>query len=492
MAGMEEIDGKEDAPFLPEHSSSAAPPLTNMEMAKIIGATAVGNSMEWFDFGLFAFFSDIIGQHFFPPEHQKMQDFGAFVMFGVAFLTRPLGGVLFGYLGDKKGRAATLQYSIFLMSFPTFLVGCLPTYENIGVAAPILLLLVRLLQGISVGGEWAGSNVYIYEKAPPGRTGFFLALNQATEFGMLSATACSFLLRSVLTKQAVFSWGWRLPFFSGLFVGMFGLWLRKNLPRSDVFVREQQRERLEANPVKAAWKTNRLMITLLVGIISQCFVSYYLLWVWIVDYVTHIRTHPISASAFLYNGIGLLFYKLFLVFWGGLGDRVNRSFLMQLSSAILILSAPIAFSVLHSADSAGMLLCQVLVAFVASMSDGNSAVWALAALPEITTRSTSFGISYNVAAALLGGTTPLIATAIVDEIPLPFNPGFYFAAVCLLAFCCLTCVIAMQEKVSVWKAIFHRPFASAQLQEVSYDSVDSAEDFGNVDAENQKFICKNE
>ena len=202
--------------------------------SRIIAAGAIGNVLEWYDFAVYGYFAAAIGRTFFPSEDPVAQVLAAFGIFAVGFLMRPVGGALIGYIGDRLGRRAALTFSVAAMAIPTFLVGVLPGYDTLGIAAPILLTLLRMIQGLSVGGEYTTSVVFMVEHAPPDRRGMVGAMACCGAVGgILAGSATGAVLASLMSPEALESWGWRIPFMLGLVVGLAGFVLRRGIAEEE-------------------------------------------------------------------------------------------------------------------------------------------------------------------------------------------------------------------------------------------------------------------
>ncbi len=204
---------------------------------KSVFATGIGNAMEWFDFALYSYLAVIISKNFFSPvQNDELKLIFTFATFAIAFLLRPVGGIIFGKMGDKFGRKIVLTITILMMALSTLIIGVLPTYDQIGVWAPILLLFARILQGFSVGGEYAGAMVYIAESSPDNKR---IRLGSGLEIGTLSGYIVASVLVTVLfwtlSDVQMNSWGWRIPFFLSIPIGLFGLYLRSHLDESPIF-----------------------------------------------------------------------------------------------------------------------------------------------------------------------------------------------------------------------------------------------------------------
>src|SRR4051812_33435683 len=200
---------------------------------RLILAGTAGNIMEWYDFAVYGYFAQVIGRHFFPSHDPVTSLIASFGAFAAGFLMRPLGGVIFGHIGDKIGRKAALTLSVLAMAIPTFLIGVLPDHSQIGAAAAVLLVALRMIQGLSVGGEYTTSVVFLVEGAAPDRRGL---AGSWTVFGavagILLGSAVGAATTTLLSPEALHSWGWRVPFIVGLFVGLAGLYIRRHIPDS--------------------------------------------------------------------------------------------------------------------------------------------------------------------------------------------------------------------------------------------------------------------
>src|SRR4029077_8074779 len=212
-------------------------------------AGSIGNLLEWYDFAVFGYFAPFIGAQFFPTDDPMSALINTFGVFAAGYLARPIGGVLFGQIGDRLGRTRALQLSIFLMAVPTTLITFVPTHATVGVLAPVLLVILRLAQGISVGGEFIGSCCYLVEAAPSGRRGFFGSWSTfGTIGGMLLGSAVATLLQDVLSTEQLHAWVWLLPFLGGLLVGVVGWQMRRGTQETPEFVRLQDAGQIEQRP----------------------------------------------------------------------------------------------------------------------------------------------------------------------------------------------------------------------------------------------------
>uniref|UniRef100_A0A7S1BFK1 Major facilitator superfamily (MFS) profile domain-containing protein n=1 Tax=Corethron hystrix TaxID=216773 RepID=A0A7S1BFK1_9STRA len=305
-------------------------------------AGVAGNVMEWYDFAIFGFFGDVIGEVFFPKQAGHAAIVESFAVFGGAFLMRPVGGVVLGYIGDVYGRKKALEISIFLMAIPTFLMGLLPSYKSIGWPAIVMLVVVRLLQGMSVGGQLMASMVFTLENAPRNKWGyhgsFVLA---AANLGTLLGGIVGYMMRKLCDEDQLISWGWRVPFLSGILVSVFGIYLKFYVPESDFHLASSQ-DQQKQNPLVAAFsKENRksLLATVLVPMFWSG--GFYTCFVWMAIYMTDLIESPVQ-DAFLVNSLSL-FLSCILVFpiAGILSDIFGRRNIMTIGAVLMILFAPI-------------------------------------------------------------------------------------------------------------------------------------------------------
>jgi MHS family proline/betaine transporter-like MFS transporter len=218
----------------------------------------VGNILEWYDFAVFGYFAPIIGAQFFPSEDSIASTLKAFGVFAAGYLMRPVGGAIFGYFGDKIGRKRALEISVLLMAIPTTLLGILPTHAQIGSIAALLMVILRLVQGLSVGGEYTGSIAFITEIAPPHRRGLWGSLTSCGAIaGIMLGSAVATVAHYFLDANALASWGWRVPFILGIVVGLFGFWLREGLKETDQFEKLKDSGQIQRNPLMDALTFHR-------------------------------------------------------------------------------------------------------------------------------------------------------------------------------------------------------------------------------------------
>src|SRR3954469_25920171 len=214
---------------------------TASQSRKAVSAAVVGNVLEWYDFAVYAFVAAILARKFFPTTDEVTALLSTFLAYGLGFVARPLGGIIIGRLGDTHGRKIALLLTIFLMAAGTVLIGILPTYASIGIAAPLLLVVARLMQGFSAGGEWGGSTAYIVEWAPRGRRGWYGSFQQTSVVGgLLLGSGVAALFNTILTPEQMNDWGWRVPFLVGGLLGPVGIYMRRTIDETPAYARVAQ------------------------------------------------------------------------------------------------------------------------------------------------------------------------------------------------------------------------------------------------------------
>jgi MHS family proline/betaine transporter-like MFS transporter len=396
-------------------------------------AGAIGNVLEWYDFGLFGFFAPVIARQFMPAGDHLAALLETFGVFAAGFLMRPLGGLLFGHIGDRLGRKRALELSVLLMAGATTLLGLLPPHSAIGLAAPLLLTLLRLLQGLSVGGEYVGSMSFLSEHAPPGHRAFFGSWSSASVvLGTLFGSGTAALLSRLLPNEQLQAWGWRLPFVGGILIGVVGLWLRLGIEESPSFVRLQKTGNLAGNPVVEAVRQDRGPIAITLGLAGVLSVGFYVPFMWLPTWLSRINQPPLDEGLALTATTYSLAALLVLTPLTGLvSDRVGRRpmiFATALSYALL--SYPL-FLFMSRGTYAAALLGGLVFAACNSPFSGCMAATMVELFPT-RTRYSGMAIAYNVGMAVLGGTAPLVATGLIGLTQDVLSPAYYLVAASVL------------------------------------------------------------
>lgn len=394
---------------------------------RIIVAGAIGNVLEWYDFAVYGYFAAAIGRAFFPQEDPVAQILAAFGIFAVGFLMRPVGGAVIGSIGDKFGRRAALTVSVAAMAIPTFLVGILPGYEVLGVAAPIILTLLRMVQGLSVGGEYTTSIIFIIEQAPPNRRAMVGAMGCCGAVGgILLGSATGALLASVMSAQALESWGWRIPFILGLVVGIAGVVLRRHVsetPRS---------AKKESSPLLKTVRNHGPLLARLAALSVFNSAGFYLMFVYIVSWL-QFADGIAPARALEINSLSMIVLLPVMVLMSWLSDHYGRRPIMLAAAGLGFVGALPFFWLMHQPAPAIVLLGQL--GFVLSVGTfiGTQPALMVEAVPaEI--RCTAIALGYNVTLGIVGGLSPLVATWLVHRTANNYSPAFMIMAAAAISF----------------------------------------------------------
>ncbi|MGI5482580.1 glycine betaine/L-proline transporter ProP [Streptomyces lavendofoliae] len=417
---------------------------------RAVKAASLGNAMEWFDFGIYSYLAVTIGHVFFPSGNDTAQLLSSFATFAVAFLIRPLGGMVFGPMGDRIGRKKVLALTMILMAVGTFAIGLIPSYASIGFWAPVLLILFRLVQGFSTGGEYGGASTFIAEYAPDKRRGFFGSfLEFGTLAGYVGAAGLVTVLTAVLGDASMEAWGWRVPFLVAGPLGLVGLYLRLRLDETPAF-RKLEAEKASASeaadPVETSAKGDLGTIfrqywptlVLCVALVGAYNITDYMLLSYMPTYLSDELGYSATHGLLILLAV-MVFLMLIISRVGRLSDRFGRKpLLMTGMLGFLFLSAP-AFWLIGLggvlAVSAGMLMLGLsLVCLLGTMSA------ALPALFPTHVRYGSLSVGYNLSASLFGGTTPLVITALISVTGSTLMPAYYAMAAALVGVIAVACM----------------------------------------------------
>ncbi len=387
------------------HSNTAAPPRSRL---RPLAAAAVGNVVEWFDLTIYATFAVYFSPLFFPTEDAGAALLSTFAVFAVGFFVRPLGGWLIGGYADRKGRKRALLLTIVLMAVPTLIIGLSPTYESIGIFAPAILVLARMVQGFAAGGESGGAMAYLHEISPPNRRGLYTSLWYTTVvFGIVMATLLGFILAKAIPADALAEWGWRIPFLIGGVAGLAGLWMRSSM-KETLEEREPEDESNEQRTGLAALLTNYPRETLrVILLMAGSATAFY-------TFVSYMPTHLIknikleADSTFGVHTIALVVFMFLLPFFGHLSDRYGRrkfGLIFSLGGAVAVVPLSLALSDVWWIT---LLVDLALLTLTACMFSVLAAIMT----EQFPSRMRAMGVGapYNLATAVFGGTAPFLLT----------------------------------------------------------------------------------
>ena len=377
-------------------------------MKKVIATCMVGNALEWYDFILYAQFAQIISKKFFPDS--SISEILTFAIFAAGFIVRPLGGIVFGSFGDKFGRRISLSIGILTMVLPTTVIGLLPGYDTIGLAAPIILTIARLIQGFSLGGEFGGCVVYLAEHAPANKRGLIGSIVYSSQcLGMLLGLIVAYLLSILLPKEDLWTFGWRIPFVSSFFVGMIGLYIRSSIKESPLYAEIKKRGLISQSPIKEIFSKHKKSIFLAVGLYINVTAPFYGATIFIQNYMSTLGYNHTESS--ISAGLGLVTLMLGFPVAAYVSDRVGRKPVLLITAiALMVLTYPI-FYMINTGTYYVVVLSQVLLSAIVAFHMG-AIPTVLVELFPTHIRFTGVALSCNLAAAVFGGTVPMIGTAL--------------------------------------------------------------------------------
>ena len=444
--------------------TAAAPPQNrhvSREEKKVLAGTLVGTTIEWYDFFIYAQAAGfILATHFFEPLGQDSASLAQVVSWaslGISFLFRPLGAVIAGHLGDRMGRKAVLVMTLVGMGGATALIGLLPTYATIGVWAPIILILLRIMQGFSAGGEWGGAALMSVEHAPKGKRGLFGAFPQiGVPLGMLLATIFMFSLNLLLTPEQFEAWGWRVPFLSSVVLIIVGYMIRRSVDESPVFKEMQLRKSESSAPLGQLVRTNKREVVLAALIFAGNNAVGYLVIAFFASYGTKVlgmsRADTLAAS--LIGGLGWL---IFTMFGGWISDRLGRVRTFQLGYAIIILWAIPMWFLLNTASLPLFALAIFVLTIGLGPSYGpQSAMYAEMFPARVRFSGVSIGYAFG---SIIGGAfAPMIAQLLLNRTGSAWAIGIYISALCLVSFIAVSMVRKSDQDSDLHVAEAHEEY----------------------------------
>ena len=389
-----------------------------------VAAAVIGNALEWYDFIIFGFLTVVLARLFFPAESQYASLLLTTATFGVGFFMRPVGGILLGLYADHKGRKAALLLIIMLMTVAIAMIGFAPTYAAIGVAAPLIIVLARLLQGLATGGEFASATSFLIESAPAHRRGFYGSWQMVGQgLAVLVGSLLGALLTWSLSPEALDSWGWRVPFLLGLVLGPVGLFIRRHLQETEAFL-EARGAASVARSFGTTLATRVKEVLVSMGIVTSGTISFYVILLYMPTFA-RIQLHLRLDQAFLAQSISLACMIVLTPLSGALSDRIGRKPIIIASLTLyLVLVYPL-FKWVHDNPSFGSLatvqivLCCLLGVFFGPISTAVAEQFATRG------RSTGLGIAYNLAVMIFDGFAQFFVTWLIEATGSPIAPSFY-------------------------------------------------------------------
>lgn len=397
-------------------------------LRKSVVAGSIGVLVHWFDWAVYAYLASTLAVVFFPEENATAGLLATFAVFAVSFLVRPIGAIIFGRLGDRLGRRQTLSIVILAMALATLVLGVLPGYDTIGLVAPILLILTRIVQGLAAGGEFGSAAAFLGEFSPAKRRGFGVSwLEFGSLLGFLLASFAVFLLNLVFNEQQIIDWAWRIPFLITVPLGFIGLYIRRKIEDTPDFKQLEALETVSEAPVKEVFQRNFKQFLQTCGMEIFMNVTFYVVLVYLLTYQEVYIGFDAGRAALLStlaSALGLIIVPLA----GIVSDRVGRKpVLIVAAIALTVLSVPM-FYLMTVGEDWAVFSSTLGLALILAIVLGTHAVTVVELFPT-RTRQTGLSIAYAITAALFAGTAPYVLTWLLDTTGNMLVPGFFLAAV---------------------------------------------------------------
>ena len=380
---------------------------------KVVISGMLGNGLEWYDYALYGHMSIVFSQLFFPAGDSGKNLILTLLIFAAGFVSRPLGAIFFGRIGDKFGRKKALTMSMMMMAIPTGCIGLLPTYEAIGIAAPILLTVIRILQGLSLGGAYSGSISYVVEHAPPDqRSAIGSVIKLSLVIGFLFGSVVSTLMAAMLVEADFYSWGWRLPFFLGVGIGVVGFYIRNHGEESPVYEKAKKDGTLSKSPVKDTF--TKYPLKMLQAFMAYIFVTipFYIIAIYMIAY-TKRHLGLSEDDALLINSLAMATMLITVYPAARLADKIGRRPVLLMAIVAMLLLAFPAFELMQAGTFMAVLGGQVILAMILGWYLGPIPATLVEMFPT-SIRYTGMSLAYNLC-AILGGFTPSVAEYMIRE-----------------------------------------------------------------------------
>lgn len=399
-----------------------------MNKRKLILSSGIASTFEWYDYALFGHLAPILGQKFFPDSDPRSSLLSAFLVFAIGYLMRPIGGIFFGVIGDKFGRRSALSGSILCMAFPTAAIAFLPTYESIGITASTLMILVRILQGLSMGGALTGSVSFVIEHTDKKYRGFIGAIPICSIcLGILLGSITAHITKNILSIQAFYDWGWRLPFLIGILIFFAGLYIKHYTDETPLFEDSKYRGEVLSSPLTKVICEHWRKIFISIFINATGSVIFYLEAIYLMNYLTITRKFPSEIVDYLINFcyVTMAFIALFT---GWLSDQIGRKKILAMNLVCIIILSPIIMTTLEQSNFIGVIIVQVMLALMAASYIGPEPALQAELYPT-NVRNTALSLSYNIATSIFGGTTPYVVEYLMQTSG-TFTSSVYYIIIC--------------------------------------------------------------
>lgn len=413
---------------------------TAPSLTRAVSAASIGNLLEWYDFSVYAFFAAPIAKLYFPESNPMRGVLLVFLTYGLGFIMRPVGAIVIGHFGDKYGRKSALVFTVIAMAFGTVLIGVLPTYATVGALGAVLLTVARLIQGFSAGGEWGGSTSFLVEYAPQNKRGFYGSLQQMTTVGgLVLGSAYGAFLTATLSDAQMLSWGWRLPFLSGILLAVVGLFLRSKVEETPKYEEIESKHQVAKTP----------FLEMLQSYPRETFTAFSFTLLWTVGFYIVLTYMPTfmqqqlkipASQALLAASMGQLLLAALIPFSGALSDRIGRKPLLITACAIFVVGiVPMFKFVVSVHEFWAVALNQLFWAIPLSFYSGAGPA-AIAEIFPTKVRYVTLSTGYSISVAIFGGFAPVIAQLLIGWTGDPISPSYYVIVAAVASLVTMICI----------------------------------------------------
>ncbi len=403
-----------------------------MRKRKLIISSGLANTFEWYDYALFAHLASTIGEKFFPKSDPSTSILQVFLVFAIGYLMRPIGGIFFGIIGDRYGRRAALSSAVMCMAIPTATIGFLPTYETWGIASTVLMIVVRILQGLSMGGALTGSISFIIEHTHKNNRGLFGSILMACIcIGILLGSLMSFLVKTIFTPNQFDFWAWRLPFIIGIGIYFAGIYIKNNTLETPLFEKSKARAEVVKSPLKTVFKYYWFDMLISIFVNATGSIIFYLEAIYLISYLKINRGFSEENVSYLTNACYMLMIFVTL-FFGWLSDRIGRRRVFVINLIFIILATPFLLRIIETGEFTSVIFAQIIIAIMVASYIGPEPALQAEFYPT-TIRNTALSVSYNAATSIFGGTTPYIIESLIQNTGTIVSSVYYIIVASLIS-----------------------------------------------------------
>ncbi len=406
---------------------------------KSVVSSSIGNVLEWYQYTLYAYFATVISTLFFPANNPYVSMIMTFLAFSIGLAARPIGGIIFGYIGDKFSRKRMLVWTMLLMSVPTLFIGLLPTYAQIGILAPIFLVVLRIMQGVALGGEFGASCVYLYESVPQKKRGFFgcLALT-GVGTGLVLGSCTIFIVEMYVSQEAIYAYAWRIPFFISVLGAIIAFYMRKSLLETEDFIMAKENSTLIANPFMEMLRNHKTKLLHLFAIFFTTQISFFIVFIFGKSLMIKFLNYD-NHTAGKFNLFTVMSYTVATVIFGYLSDKVNKKYIILAGTLGILVSAYPFIAVLKAGNAPFVILmfC-LLMGVLIGMTEGTLNPLTAESFPT-NIRATSVAFCWNFTSVVFGGSAPIISMWLIER----FNNSVEIVAYYLMIACTITALTTL-------------------------------------------------